>query len=45
VEHLVNFVKTGDPNLDLHARYEPFYKYFRKLYTSMMPLYDELASF
>jgi len=43
-EHLVKFVETGHPNLDSHARYEPFYKYFRKLYTSMVPLYDELAS-
>jgi len=43
-DRLVNFVETINPNLDLHARYEPFYKYFRKLYMSMVPLYDELAS-
>jgi len=43
-DRLVNFVETINPNLDSHARYEPFYKYFKKLYMSMVPLYDELAS-
>jgi len=43
-ERLINFVETVNPNLDSHARYEPFYRFFRKLYTSMVPLYDELTS-
>lgn len=43
-ERLVNLVEAIHPNANLHARYEPLYKYFRKLYTSMVPLYDELAS-
>jgi len=43
-EQLINFVETISPNLDMHTRYEPFYKCFRKLYASMVPLYDELAS-
>ena len=43
-ERLVNLVETINPNLNSHARYEPLYEYFRKLYTSMVPLYNELAS-
>jgi xylulokinase len=43
-EPLVNLVETVDCDLDSHIKYEPLYKYFKKLYTSMVPLYDDLIS-
>jgi len=37
-------LRRNNTNLYSYARYEQFYKYFRKLYMSMVPLYDGLTS-
>ncbi|HDJ67245.1 MAG TPA: xylulokinase, partial [Nitrososphaeria archaeon] len=43
-ERLNTVVDTSDPDPKLHEKYEKLYQFFKKLYLTLEPLFDELAS-
>jgi xylulokinase len=43
-EKLIKIIAINKPNLILHRRYIVLYEFFKRLYLTLVPLYDELAS-
>jgi len=43
-EKIVRIVAEEEPDPQLHKKYEALYEFFKKLYLTLIPLYDELSS-